>query len=55
MAKPKNGSSVGGLVFVGCIIIGLGVGILVEQAAAGVLLGVGIGFLGMAFFTYRGK
>lgn len=55
MAKPKNGSNVGGLVFVCCIILGLGIGMLVNQVGAGVILGVGIGFLGMAFFTYRGK
>ena len=36
---------VGGLVFVGPLMIGLGLGILYNQTAVGVLVGLGVGFI----------
>ena len=48
---PKR-SGTSGLVFVGCLMIGLAVGILVQNAAAGVLGGLGIGFIAMAVARY---
>lgn len=36
-----------GLVFVGFLIIGLGFGLLFNKTAVGVLIGLGLGFLGM--------
>ncbi len=38
----------GGLVFVGCVVLGIGIGMLFDDAGAGVMIGTGIGFLGMA-------
>lgn len=48
MAKESRGNQVGGIAFVGCILVGIALGILYSQAAVGTLLGVGIGFIVMA-------
>ena len=45
--------SVGGLVFVACMFIGLGIGLLFDKPNVGMFLGMGIGFLFMAFL--KGK
>ncbi len=45
--ETKNRSTIGGVVFVGCIIIGLGLGFLYQNIVVGVLLGVGGGFVAM--------
>ena len=45
--KPeRKGSS--GLVFVGCIMLGLAVGFLTGNIVAGLFGGIGVGFIGMA-------
>jgi len=43
----KNRSTIGGVVFVGCIIIGLALGLLYHNVVIGILLGVGGGFVAM--------
>ena len=48
MEKKQNKSksdTVGGLVFVGPLMIGIGLGIYYGQTAVGVLVGLGIGFI----------
>jgi uncharacterized membrane protein len=48
MEKNKNKSksdTVGGLVFVGPLMIGLGLGIYYTQTAVGLLVGLGVGFI----------
>ena len=48
MAKKKEKSkadNVGGLVFVGALMIGIGLGIYYNITAVGVLVGLGIGFM----------
>jgi len=48
MAKNEEKSkadTVGGLVFVGPLMIGLGLGIYYNQTAVGLLLGLGVGFI----------
>jgi hypothetical protein len=37
-----------GLVFVGCLILGLALGLLAGNVAIGFLVGLGVGFIGMA-------
>lgn len=37
----------GGVIFIGCALLGVGLGMLFDQIAAGVLIGVGVGFIGM--------
>ena len=48
MAEKKEKSksdTVGGLVFVGPLLIGIGLGIYFNQTAVGVLVGLGVGFI----------
>ena len=48
MNKKENKSksdTVGGLVFVGPLMIGIGLGIYYNQTAVGVLVGLGAGFI----------
>jgi len=43
--KEKRSDTAGGLVFVGPLLIGLGLGIYYGQTAVGILVGLGVGFL----------
>lgn len=49
--EPKK-SGISGLVFVGCMMIGLAIGFLIGNIAAGVLGGLGVGFIAMAIARY---
>ncbi|WML54884.1 hypothetical protein RCG17_09945 [Neobacillus sp. PS3-12] len=53
MEKQKWGIS--GLVFVGCMFLGGGIGSLLGNTQTGWLLGMGVGFLGMAVTRLSGK
>jgi hypothetical protein len=54
MAKSTNTqNNIGGLTFVGCMMVGIGVGVLVNQAGAGTLIGLGVGFLAMALLRNK--
>lgn len=55
MANEKQESSrkgASGLVFVGCLMIGLAAGFLMGNMVVGVLGGLGVGFIGMAIARY---
>lgn len=49
--EPKR-TGISGLVFVGCLMIGLAIGFLIGNIAAGVLGGLGVGFIAMAIARY---
>jgi len=49
--KPDR-KGVSGLVFVGCLMLGLAIGFLIGNVAAGVLGGLGVGFIAMAIARY---
>ena len=52
--RSRKGTS--GLVFVGCLILGLALGILAGNVAVGLLIGLGVGFIDMAIaHTITGK
>ena len=53
--QKSRRNEVGGLVFVGCLMIGLAVGFLMGNVAVGVLGGLGVGFIGMAIVWASGK
>lgn len=53
MQKQKWGVS--GLVFVGCMFLGGGIGSLSGHSQTGWLIGMGVGFLGMALTRAMGK
>ena len=44
----KEGNGMGGLVFVGCLMIGLATGFFIGNMAVGVLGGLGVGFVAIA-------
>jgi hypothetical protein len=43
--KKSKSDTVGGFVFVGPLMIGIGIGIYFNQTAVGVLVGLGVGFI----------
>ena len=43
--EKSKSDTVGGLVFVGPLMIGIGLGIYFNQTAVGVLVGLGVGFI----------
>ena len=49
--KPDR-KGVSGLFFVGCLILGLAIGLLMNNVAAGLLGGLGVGFIAMAIARY---
>ena len=55
--KKKSGSSIGGVVFVGCMFIGAGIGMLYNAVETGGAIGMGVGFIAMAaiWIYYRNK
>jgi hypothetical protein len=50
--KETKRSGISGLVFVGCLMIGLAVGILTGDVAVWLLGALGVGFIAMAFARY---
>jgi len=50
--RRGRGYEIGGVAFAGCIMLGLGIGMAIGKAGAGIILGTGIGFLAMAMFRY---
>jgi len=55
MASEKQGpkrTGISGLVFVGCLMLGLAAGILTGNTAVGVLAGLGAGFIAMGIARY---
>jgi hypothetical protein len=45
-------SGISGLVFVGCLLLGLAIGFLANNLVVGVIGGLGVGFLAMAAVRY---
>jgi predicted lipid-binding transport protein (Tim44 family) len=50
--EPKR-SGVSGLVFVGCLILGLAIGFLIGNMPVGLFGGLGVGFIAMAIVRYQ--
>jgi hypothetical protein len=48
---PKR-TAVSSLVFVGCLLLGLAAGFVINNVAAGVIGGLGVGFIAMAVARY---
>ena len=54
--KDKNGNwAVAGLAFVGCVVVGSGIGQLTNQPGTWSTIGAGAGFLVMAIFFFVSK
>jgi hypothetical protein len=50
--QERKRTGISGLVFVGCLMIGLAIGFLIGNIPAGVLGGLGVGFIAMAIARY---
>lgn len=46
--QESKGKGISGLVFVGCLMLGLALGFLFNNIVVGLLGGLGVGFIGMA-------
>lgn len=55
MADPGRGYSYGGPAFVGGILVGVGLGILLDDFIAWLVIGLGAGFILMGFIAALGK
>jgi len=53
MAKQTNSYAASGTAFVGCIVTGVGLGLVFDNTGAGAVLGVGVGFLVMSIMRSR--
>lgn len=55
--KKKLTSTIAGVVFVGFMFIGMGIGFILNAIGAGILIGMGAGFLamGLVYAIYRSK
>jgi hypothetical protein len=51
--KAGNQTGLGSYLFVGCLIIGLGVGIGFDFMPAALIIGLGIGFIVMGISRYK--
>jgi Na+-transporting NADH:ubiquinone oxidoreductase subunit NqrD len=52
-AKQKKYKDISGLVFVGCVVIGMGISFAINTMPVGLFIGVGVGFLMMALIRHR--
>lgn len=48
MAKKGNTYAASGVAFMGCVVLGVGLGMVFDNTGAGSVIGVGVGFLVMA-------
>lgn len=53
----KSGSAIGGVVFVGCMFVGAGIGMIFNNVQSGGAIGMGVGFLamGVIWAIYKNK
>jgi len=51
----KNMNKVGGLLFVGCLFLGIGIGMYLGDVKIGTMIGLGVGFLVMAATRLKGS
>jgi len=51
----KQGRGISGLLLLGCLFIGLGLGIAFDFMPEALFFGLGVGFIAMAFWRYSTK
>jgi len=52
-AKEPKRKGISGLVFVGCLMLGMGIGFAVGNVPVGLFVGMGVGFIAMAIVRYK--
>ena len=53
--KKDSPSTIGGLIFVGCMFIGMGIGHYINSMETGLMSGMGVGFIAMAIVWAKYK
>jgi hypothetical protein len=48
--QEKNNNKIGGYLFVGCMFIGIGIGMALDKAGIGTMVGMGFGFIAAAVY-----
>ncbi len=48
METPKNNNRIAGMVFIGCMFIGMGIGMYLGKMTVGIMIGMGVGFIASA-------
>jgi len=51
----KHRDNTAGRIFGACVLIGLGIGFIIDEVGEGVLIGVGVGFVVMGILKLMGK
>jgi hypothetical protein len=48
METQRNNNRIGGAIFVGCMFVGMGIGMYFNKMTVGIMIGMGVGFIGSA-------
>ena len=51
----KSSYTTGGLIFAGCMFLGMGLGYLFDQQKTGMFIGMGLGFIVLGILSLRKK
>lgn len=53
--KESKWSGAGSYVFLGCMFVGIGLGMFFDNTGVGIMIGMGVGFVGMGLISLLNK